>query len=112
MKKLFLAMAISTMMAGMATTSSAAERLVPDTSLITSASQLVIEGCGESAIPVHISGNPTIYNRQQLASGVVMEAYLDANTDTVYVMRDGVTVDTTKIYNVSEDPFYAKLMEH
>ena len=41
-----------------------------------------------------------------------MEAYLDTSTDTVYVLRDGETVDTFKIYNISEDPFYVKMMEH
>lgn len=112
MKKLFLAMSISTMIAGMAATSSAAERLVPDTSLITAAPELVIEGTGESAMPVWKSSNPTIHNRQLLASGTVMEAYLDTSTDTVHVLRDGETVDTFKIYNISEDPFYVKMMEH
>lgn len=76
----------------------ASERYVPDTSLINPEVEYVIidEGAPEGATPVWVCKNPSCYNKQVLKTGVY-ESFIDTDTDTVYVVRNGTVVKEYKI---------------
>lgn len=79
------------------------ERLIPDTTLISSQTNLVVKGTGNSASPNYVTGNPSIYNKQELADGTIIESYLDTKTDTVYVKRDGKITSSYKPASIQDE---------
>lgn len=91
MKKLLLALAIATLTFTATTDVSAAERMLPDTNLISSKTKLVVVGNGKNVRSVYVSQNPTMYNRQKIAAGVIEGSY-DSKTNSINVMLNGNTV--------------------
>lgn len=93
MKKLILALAVVLCMSS----SAFANEFVPDTSLIDAQNELVIMNPGtDSEMPVWVSHNPTCYNAQELRSGV-WESFIDVETETVYVYKNGNLVEEIKL---------------
>lgn len=102
MKKMLLALTTAAMMMNAAAGAEAADRLLPDTDKITAGAHLEYVGVGESAKSVWVVDNPTIHNRQQVATGEYV-SHVDINNDMVVVLKDGVPVTEFKIYNISNE---------
>lgn len=96
MKKLLTILVLGLSLFSLAAVASANE-YVPDTSLIDAKNKLVIMNPGtDSEMPVWISHNPTCYNAQELRSGI-WESFIDVETETVYVYKNGDLVEEIKL---------------
>lgn len=96
MKKLLTILVLSLSLFSLAAVASANE-YVPDTNAINSDNELIIVDEGfDSAMPVWISHNPTCYNAQELRSGI-WESFIDVETETVYVYKNGNLVEEIKL---------------
>lgn len=96
MKKLLTILVLSLSLFSLTAVASANE-YVPDTSIIDAQNKLVIMNPGtDSEMPVWVSYNPTCYNAQKLRSGV-WESFIDVETETVYVYKNGNLVEEIKL---------------
>ena len=101
MKKFILALASTALMLNIVTTSSAAERILPDTNKISPQMHLEIVGTGESEHSVWIADNPTLYSKQTVATGT-HETRVNDKTGALEVLKDGKVISSYHAFDISQ----------